>query len=496
MALVGGNRLPSARRARPSRGRFVPDRTRARAFGGMFAVHFVLGALVAFGAATAPSAAWAYLALVLFGSLSFGLLRTAPATFLLFVPLIALRLTEFISGAAIEGGADMVETEITGHATGAFARLLLIYLLFFLIASIVVKASWPRLKMLFRDAPYRWQPHGRVIWIGLLIVMSAATAYLLRLGIDNGFPLLDHLDRFAYLRTIDSPIYSAWMTNRPVLVPFIGVLCCVPGYRLSGASVLVWLLALSMLFGEKFTSLLMIVSLFSIPVGLVHIANERAIPIRAIGAIAVAIVVVTVPAVLIAYGALTDLDAAVRKYGQRAALQGQLWYVADDRYLTNMRFDDRAIGADVASWITPAAQTAQDAGTRFGLYYVMQRFTPSRLLGRAMDGGNGFVFSLYPYLLMTMGIAGLLAVSSLLAAFHALVMRMVAQSLAEGNWIASILFGRAMGSLYGGYTTGFLWNFFGIKNLATIAVALFLIREGRRRDSRVRRMMQALASRR
>ncbi|MEH3102703.1 MAG: DUF6418 domain-containing protein [Sphingomonas phyllosphaerae] len=473
----------------------MPYAARARAFGGMFAIHFVLGALVAFGAATAPSPGWAYGALALFGSLSFGLLRTAPATFLLFVPLIALRLTEFISGAAIEGGAYMVETGITGRATGAFARLLLIYVLFFLTATIVVEAAWPRLKTAFREAPRRWQPHGRVIWTGLLIVMGAASLYLVRLGINNGFPLLDHLDRFAYLRKIDSPIYSAWMTNRPVLVPFIGALFCVPGYRVRAALILVWLLALSVLFGEKFTSLLMILSIFSIPVGLVHIANDRAIPTGAIGAIVVAIVVVTVPAVLIAYGALTDVDAAVQKYGQRVALQGQLWFVADDKYLTNARFDDRAIGADVASWMTPGAQNAEGAGTRFGLYYVMQRFTPSRLLGWAMEGGTGFVFSLYPYLLMTMGIAGLLLVSSLLAAFHAFVMRMVAQSIAESNWIASILFGRAMSSLYGGYTTGFLWNFFGIKNLVTIAVALFLIWEGRRRDSRVRRMMQALARR-
>lgn len=496
MALVGGDRLPSARRAAAGRASFVPYGTRAKAFGGMFALHFALGAAVAFGAVTAPSAAWAYLALLLFGSLSFGLLRTSPATFLLFVPLIALRITEFISGAAIEGGAYMVETEITGRATGAFARLFLIYVLFFLTATFVVEASWPRLKALFRDAPARWQSQGRLIWMGLLVVMMAATLYLVRLGINNGFPLISHLDRFEYLNKIDSPIYSGWMTNRPVLAPFMGALFCVPAYRLRAALILVWMLALSVLFGEKFTSLLMILSIFAIPVGLVHIANDRAIPTGAIGGIAVAVVVITVPAVLIAYGALTNFDGAVQRYGQRVALQGQLWYVADDKYLATIRLDDRAIGADVASWMQPGEQNADGAGTRFGLYYVMQRFTASRLLGWAMEGGTGFVFSLYPYLLMTMGIVGLLLVSSIIAAFHAFVMRMVAQTIAESNWIASILFGRAMSSLYGGYTTGFMWNFFGIKNLVTIAVALFLTWEGQRRDSRVRRMMQALARRR
>lgn len=496
MALVGGHRMPSARRA-PARGApVVPYGTRARAFAGMFTLHFALGTTIAFGAATAPSAAWAYLALVLFGSMSFGMLRTSPATFLLFVPLIALRITEFISGAAIEGGAYMVETEITGRATGAFARLFLIYVIFFLTATLVVEAAWPRLKSLFREAPTRWQPQARLIWTGLLIVMTAATLYLVRLGINNGFPLISHLDRFEYLNKLDSPVYSGWMTNRPVLVPFMGALFCVPAYRLRATLILVWLLALSVLFGEKFTSLLMILSIFAIPVGLVHIANDRSIPTGAIGAIAIAVVVITVPAVLIAYGALTNFDAAVQRYGQRVALQGQLWYVADDKYLAATRLDDRAIGADVASWMQPGEQNAEGAGTRFGLYYVMQRFTASRLLGWAMEAGTGFVFSLYPYLLMTMGMVGLLFVSSLIAVFHAFVMRMVAQTIAEGNWIASILFGRAMSSLYGGYTTGFMWNFFGIKNLLTIAVALFLAWEGRRRDSRVRQMAQALSRRR
>ncbi|KQN90928.1 hypothetical protein ASE95_11620 [Sphingomonas sp. Leaf231] len=496
MALVGADRLPSARRTPGARVAFTPYGQRARSFGGMFAIHFLLAALAAFGAVTAPSAAWAYLALALFGSMCFGLLRTSPATFLLFVPLLALRITEFISGAAIEGGAFMIETNITGRATGAFTRLLLIYLLFFLTATFVVEAAWPRLKQLFRDAPTRWQPQGKVIWIGLLVVLGAATVYLVRLGINNGFPLISHIDRFVFLHKIDSPIYSAWLTNRPVLVPFIGALACIPGYRLRGVLILVWLLALSVLFGEKFTSLLMILSIFSIPVGLVHIANDRSIPTGAIGGISLAIVVTTVPAVLIAYGALTNFDHAVQRYSDRVALQGQLWYVVDDKYLATSRLDDRALGADIAAWMKPGEQDATTAGTRFGLYYVMQPFTASRLLGWAMEGGTGFVFSLYPYLLMTMGIVGLLIVSSIIAAFHAFVMNMLAQTIAQGNWIASILLGRMMSSLYGGYTTGFLWNFFGIKNLVTLAIALFLVWESGQRNSRVRRMTDALARRR
>lgn len=487
--------MPSGRRPRTQRPPVVPYAQRARSFSGMFALHFVLAAAAAFGATAFPSAAWAYVALSLFGSMSFGLLRTSPATFLLFVPLLALRITEFMSGAAIESGAYMIETAVVGRPTGAFTRLLLIYLLFFLTATFVIEAMWPRLKLMFREAPERWAPHARIIWLGLLIVMLLATAYLMRLGINNGFPLFSSTDRFAYLEKIDSPIYSAWITNRLILVPFIGVLFATPGYRLRGGVLLLWLLATSMLFGEKFTSLLMILSFFAIPAGLVHIANDRPIPTGIIGGIALAVVTITVPAVLIAYGALNDFDAAAQRYGQRVALQGQLWFVTDDKYLAVARLDDRAIAADTASWVKPGEQNAIAAGTRFGLYYVMQRFTPSRTLGWTMEMGNGFVFSLYPYFLLTMGLVGLLFMSSLIGIFHAWVMRMLAQTLAEGNWIASILFGRVISSFYAGYSTGFMWNFFGVKTIATILIAVFLVWEGRQRDSRVRRLVDTMARR-
>ncbi|MBB5726264.1 hypothetical protein FHS97_002200 [Sphingomonas endophytica] len=496
MALVAGGQVPSARRPREQRPAFVPYSSRARAFGGMFAIHFLLAGALAFGAVVAPSAAWAYGALALFASMCFGLLRTSPATFLLFVPLLALRITEFMSGGAIESGAYMIETMITGTATGAFTRLLLIYLLFFLTATFVVEASWPRLKVLFREAPARWEPQGRLIAMALMVVMTFGSLYLIRLGINNGFPLISHIDRFQYLERVDSPIYSAWMSNRLVMVPFMGVLFAVPRYRLQGGLLLVWLLATSILFGEKFTSLLMILSIFSIPAGLAHIANDRPIPTGIIGGVALAVVVVTVPAVLIAYGALNDFDGAAKRYGERVALQGQLWYVADWKYLAAARLDDRAIASDMASWVKPGEQDATKAGTRFGLYYVMQPFTPSRTMGWTMEAGGGFVFSLYPYFLMAMGIIGLLVMSSIIAIFHAWIMRMLAQCLAQANWIASVLFGRVLSSIYAGYSTGYMWNFFGIKSLLTIAVALFLTWEGQRRNSRVRQMTQALARRR
>jgi hypothetical protein len=460
-----------------------PYGVRIRKVSGTIIGHFAAAGALALGANFYPSAFWAYAALLLFCSFCFGLLKNSTVTFLLFVPLLALRITEFISGAAIESGAYMTETAGYGEATGAFTRLLLIYILFFAVAAFAVEAMWPKMRRMFVEAPDIWERQAKVIWYGLLIVIGIASVYLIRLGINNGFPVFTGADRFEYLLTLDSPYYTAWLLNRLVLVPFIGVLFALPRYRIRAGAMIAWLLIASIVFGEKFTSLLMILSVFTVPSGLVHIANGRSIPLTKVFGIAVAIVVITVPAVFIAYGATKDINGAAQRYGERVALQGQLWYRADQKYLNTAKFDDRAIAADIASWLKPEEQNSIKAGTRFGLYYVMEKFTPSRTLGWTMETGNGFVFSLYPYFLMTMGIVGLLLMSSLIALFHAWIMRMLAVSLATPSWLASIAMGRVMSSFYAGYSTGFLWNIFGIKTILTIIVGIILLWESRRNAS-------------
>jgi hypothetical protein len=434
---------------------------------------FVLAALMnAFLAAVAPSPAWAYLALV--GYLVFVLLvaKTSPATFILFSPLIALRATEMLSGAAIESGAYMTETTEFGSPTGSFSHLLIIYILFFSTAAIVIELSWPRLRVEILRSSLRWQQHGSFVWHGLVAVFTVATTYLAYIGIRNGFPLFTHVDRFAYLKQLDSSGYYAWVYNRIVLVPFMGLLFCLPSYRSRSVALLVCLLSLSVLFGEKFTSLLLIVCIFSIPPGLLRIARGSQLELKTVGLLAGAIITITIPAVLIVYGALNNLDAALNQYGSRVALQGQLWFRASEEKEAVIAFQKQPLIADARSWLNVTDQNPTTAGTDFGLYYVMERYTPATRLEWAIEGGNGFVFSLYPYLLLTTGLVGLLVVSSLLAAYQAWSLILLSRALAQANWLAVLCFGRVMSSFFACYTTGYFWNVFGLKTFATVAFGL------------------------
>lgn len=472
----------------------IHGRRRAAPYLFLFAAHFAVAGANAIAALLFPSALWAYAALAIFVSLCFGLLKTSPATFLFFLPLLVLRITEFLSGAAIESGAFMTETQTIGQATGAFSRLLLVYIPFFGVVAFVTEASWPRLRQLYRAARPLWQEHAGFIWKVLLATAILSTLLLLWVGVENGFPLLANIDRFAYERRVDSGFYGAFMRNRLVLVPFIGALLALPRYRRRAAGLTLWLLAVSILFGEKFTSLVLIVSMVGIPAVLVHIAQDRPIPVRALAIGSAIIAAITVPAVLLAYGAATDLDRAMQRYADRTALQGQLWYQTDRSHAQPLAFDKVALSADVATWLSPDAQDPTIVRTDFGRYYVMKQFTSWEYLLGLMKLNSGFVFSLYPYLLMTTGAVGMLISSTIIALYHALILLLLSRSLARANWIAALLLGRVVNSTYATYADGYLWNILGIKTVATIALALFFLWELGRPRSALRALARAFGT--
>ncbi|MHA6721291.1 DUF6418 domain-containing protein [Sphingomonas sp. RS6] len=398
-------------------------------------------------------------------------------------------MTEFMSGAAIESGAYMTETQTIGHATGAFSRLLIVYILFFGVVSALVERAWPGLRQVYRRAEPIWQANAGFIWKTLVVTAALSSVLLLWVGLKNGFPLLSGIDRFSFERRVDSTFYGVFMRNRLVLVPFIGALLAIPQYRRRAAGLTVWLLAVSILFGEKFTSLVLVISMVGIPAVLVHIGYGRQIPVRSLALGSAMIAALTIPAVLLAYGAASDLDMALQRYADRAALQGQLWYHADKSHAAPTAFDKAALSADVATWFSPNAQDPTTVRTDFGRYYVMKQFTSWEYLLGLMKLSSGFVFSLYPYLLMTTGATGMMLASTAIALYHAAILILLAHSLARANWIAALLFGRVVNSIYATYADGYLWNIMGVKSLATVALALFFLWELGRSDSIIRATM-------
>ncbi|MEO5641056.1 MAG: DUF6418 domain-containing protein [Sphingomicrobium sp.] len=434
-----------------------------------------IAALLSAGAALAPSPTWAILALLAFAGFAFALSRHAPTAAVLLAPLLILRLTEFASGAAIENGATMVETGTVGGPTGAFPRLLLFELLLLVAGAWPIERAWRQVRDRFATTGAGRGDRSRSLLLLLVGLFGLASIFLAILAASHGLPLLGPVDRFTYLERLDGTPYRSIMMNRPVVAPLIGILIAARRTRAVGLALLAWLLGGSVLFGEKFTSLLLIVGGAAAPLLLARLAATGRLPLRPLLAAAGLLAAVSLPAIFISYGGADDAKRAWSRLADRAAVQGQLWYLAD-REPRAASIDFPALRADLVSWASPSAQHAELAGTRFGLYYAMARFTPSHRLKLAQRGGNGFVFALYPFLILAGGVAGLVIGGLAVALAQGWALALLMRALAEGRWLAALAFARLVNASYACLTTGYLWNMFGIKSIATLLLGLVLLR--------------------
>jgi hypothetical protein len=420
-----------------------------------------------------PWIGWAYFGLVFYILYTLIMLKFSPQTFLLISPFAALHLTELLSGISIEHGAYMVEISAVGRATGAFMRLSAIYIAFFAVCVLVVEYFWPRVRHRFVDAAVQWQRWSGQMLVVLIIIVGGCSAYMLFYGLQVGFPLITHTDRFAFLHRATS-IYKAILLNRIVIAPLIGCLFVIPRHRLMSVGMLLGIVFISVLFAEKFTSLLTILCLYIMPIGLVHIANGGIIKLRDVAILGVVISIGTMVAVLNIYGASENMDNATQQLANRANAQGELWFMADDLYLDKFQPDVATLRADVGTWLKSDSQTGEKVGVEFGQYYVMDKFAKEDLVRQRIKDGTGYVFAFYAYMLIAMGLWGLLGMSTLIAALFAGTMLAFAWSVSKGRWLEALLYGRLMSSFYSMTTTGFFWNQFGIKSIVTLVAVIAL----------------------
>lgn len=414
---------------------------------------------------------WAYIGLAAYLLYSLVLLRFAPQLFLLISPFIALHLTELLAGVSIESGSYMAEISVAGYATGAFMRLSAIYIAFFAVGLAVTQLVWPRILWRFKNAGVNWAawaPQVALIFGGLV---ALCCAYMIFFGLQRGFPLFTGADRFAFLDRA-TPAYKAILQNRICIIPVLGSLFVVPRTRIASVVMLASILFVSILFAEKFTSLLTIACLYVMPIGLAHVANGGKIKLMWVAALGGVISIGTMIAVLNVYGAGENMERAQAQLAERANAQGELWFAADDIYLGKTSVDTAALAADVSTWMRAGDQDQTKVGVEFGQYYVMDKFAKDSFVRKRMKDGTGYVFAFYAYMLITMGLYGMLAVSTVISAVFTGIMLAFAWAVSRGRWLEALLYGRLMSSFYAMTTTGFFWNQFGIKSIVTLIAAI------------------------
>ncbi|MEI9899818.1 MAG: DUF6418 domain-containing protein [Hyphomicrobium sp.] len=307
----------------------------------------------------------------------------------------------------------------------------------------------------------------------LFIVCSAFAliAVFLLFGLLNGFPLVEGIDRYSYRRGVESDALISFLDNRTIYFSLIGMVAASGYYRRAGVALFILGIGISLLYGEKFTTIVEGFLFFFIPVIIQRLADGRALPIRQLAYGGAAAVVITVTATLINYGAFYSLPDAIDMLARRGALQGQLWFLADRDYGRLFNYNADSIAAALRSIYVLSEQSQVIAGTSHGMYFVMEPYTDPEKMYWTMYAGGGFIFGHFSYWLMVSGYAGMLLVGLITILTLSTVAKRVVLAFRHTDAISLIIWLKVMVWIYAGLLIGNIWFFFGLKTLFLMLVA-------------------------
>ncbi len=427
-------------------------------------IALALLALNALWASFAPTTLNAAIAFFTFVGLALTMLRTAPAYVVAMSPLLFYWTTELISGIAIEGGAFMVETDVIGTPTGAFARIALVYAALFIAGHFV----WRRSPL---KAGFAKTSGGFPGELFIVCGAFALIAVFFLFGAANGFPLLEGVDRYTYRRGAGSDALISFLDNRTIYFSLVGMVAASGRYRRAGFALFALGIIISLLYGEKFTTIVEGFLFFFIPVLIQRLAEGHALPVRQLAYAGAAAVVITVLAILVNYGAFYSFDGSLTMLAERGALQGQLWFLADRDYGHLFAYNADSIAAALRSIYVLSEQSQVIAGTSHGMYFVMEPYTDPEKLFWTMDAGGGFIFAHFPYWLMVSGYAGMALMGLLTVLTLSFVTKRVVLAYRHTDAISLIIWLKLLVWIYAGFVLGNLWFFFGLKSLFLMLAA-------------------------
>ncbi|MDD3183676.1 MAG: hypothetical protein PHD48_12875, partial [Alphaproteobacteria bacterium] len=359
-----------------------------------------------------PVSAW--LALLLYGFFFMRLLKIAPASALTLLAAFGIMgATQMISGVMIELGGFLSETGQMGEPTGGFMRLTITYIIFFGTAAFVSEyfvSSWKKQGQIEIFIANKLQPNALVATI-INAITIMAFAYLIIIGIKNGFPLLTETDRFAFRSDLGDPVFLSVIGNRIAIILYLGFMNVLTKNKGMYRLMTLCLFVISALFGEKFSSLTIMLMLFFTPALMRTAWKLKALPIKRIFLIGAVMAALTMPLVFIVYGGLHDSQAAIDRTIDRMTLQGQLWFLADREVDDFFRFDAEPLANDLKMIAAPK----QDLDARKELSYPFQgmawmllHFADPLQAYIRINSGVVFCLGLHAYLLETLGWVGML----------------------------------------------------------------------------------------
>lgn len=394
----------------------------------------------------------------------------------LLLPLLFLRLTEFISFVVIEQGAFMTETLRTGTASGGGARYLVVVLVASAAASVVIQPTWNRVQSKIMNlGEMRHTVASHFIFNSFAMMLGLVCAYLILIGVRFGFPLLTGTERYAFRAFVSDSVLSGAINYATSISLMLGYFSVFSSFK----KISIWIFSvffiLLILFGEKQTALSLNLLCFAMTPALVRLAKQEKLPLMALLRLFGLISAVTVPAVLISYGVSANSEMAWSRFFSRIALQGQLWHLADLQAISApIRFDLKTFSSEFNDLLQLKFRPAPDVGFEYGLYAVMRKFAESTVLSNYLTDRIGFIMALYPAWLTQYGWFALLVLSALGGVFWGAVASCLLLVLARGAHIALPFVALLVTMHLAAQVDGMSYRIFGLQVVLLLSVARML----------------------
>ncbi len=414
-------------------------------------------------------------ALIYYAALCLLIIRFWPAAFILILWFVFIRATTMISGVAIESGGAMPEIGQMGEPTGAFVRLAVLYTVGLLALCWLLDRGTKLFKPVRREDLLHKSEEGAWWIYTLFAAFTAILLFALAIGLKNGFPLLIGMDRMLYWTTLDNRFLFFFLGNRAIIALFLGLITAITIGR-TRAVALVQIAALfiiSFLFAEKFTSIAIMSFAFITPIFLLNESYQKTLLSRLIP-IGAGLTALTIPVILIVYGAFDNPTVALERFQERATSQAQLWYVADQNADEFFTFDTPRIEHNLKAIISPNPEALSDAPPYHGAKDFMAETMTSDRYAHYKTRGVTLTMAMEAYLLKLFGWFGMIPVYLLLLAIHAAYLLYLYFGIITVNPLRLVLASKLLVWSNYGLNQGYIWSVFGLKPMLLIAFIIIL----------------------
>lgn len=399
---------------------------------------------------------------------------------ILMLPLLVYKTSSFFSHVLIALGFFIPELGRYGEADLSPATYLIVTSLHFSVITTVVGLLLQRRELSHRDVTYRLPFELDVVFVTILLIVLGQVTVLLHTGLTAGFPMLTGTDRFYFRAQNAGGQFINILNYKSGIALLVGMFLASDKVSTSRKKAVAFayltLFTCYLAYGEKFHALLLTCALLLLP----FIGRKPEMFVHYLGRAMPAISLVLGGALVLVYYVYSDYGAQPvsvtfeRMFG-RMAQQSQLWYIATRTFPGWFEFDLLTIDK---VWQSLFMRGADMEAVKLGIgsYYYIFRFSPSSIQTAVYDmqGLVQFTQVSEAFWLSVSGLLGLILYLFLSGSIYAVIMLMLARSMAATNILLTYMWGSVFVTMMTSMNQALPHQIFGVEYLRWYLAAIFV----------------------